>query len=107
MQNRLWSIGEFARQRTEGKSWFWDPQESRLRNPVEISGDQHWIELHRVRVSDALIVRHSSPASDHDEGRSIELVRYRSIDSGSAMVSSLLETAEDSVHNTLQKTEPN
>lgn len=24
MQLRQWSIGEFARQRTEGKSWFWD-----------------------------------------------------------------------------------
>ena len=24
MQVRLWTIGEFARQRTEGKSWYWD-----------------------------------------------------------------------------------
>ena len=65
MQVRLWTLGEFARQRTEGKSWYWDmPGISVQRNtaakiPVTLSLDgQTFLPI-------------------EDEGRLAELISYR------------------------------
>lgn len=108
MQNRLWSIGEFARQRTEGKSWFWDPAGITVAKFSRDSGNQHWIELHRVRLPNDTVSSPQAPLLPiMDEGRSIELVRYHSDETQVRLWYRVyFETVEDPVPNTLQKTEP-
>jgi len=65
MLPRLWTIGEFARQRTEGKSWYWDmPGISVQRN----SGTKFAASL---KVQEEILL------PIEDEGRFAELLSYR------------------------------
>ncbi|MCA9061761.1 MAG: hypothetical protein KDA96_01800 [Planctomycetaceae bacterium] len=67
MHLRQWTIGEFARQRTEGKSWFWDMAGTEVLRNTDTS------EVFRLfRTSDG---RLTTPVPD--EGRIAELVNYR------------------------------
>ena len=76
MQVRLWTIGEFARQRTEGKSWYWDMPGTVVRH------GQHNKFAHRLRSQqgnrafDAVI----------DEDRASELLSYRILPDGVELI---------------------
>ena len=72
MQVRLWTIGEFARQRTEGKSWYWDMPGMVLWKPKVNGGPHHF---HRNGVAENV-----HPVID--EGRSSEVLSYRIYDQG-------------------------
>lgn len=70
MQVRQWTMGEFARQRTEGKSWYWDMPGFQLNAaagaeiPFTLESDgQVWEPL-------------------EDEGRFAELLSYRTLHDG-------------------------
>ena len=66
MQVRQWTFGEFARQRTEGKSWYWDMAGTSLWRPeVTRSG--------RRLFSDPDLNPHDPV---EDEGRHCELISY-------------------------------
>jgi mono/diheme cytochrome c family protein len=67
MQLRQWTMGEFARQRTEGKSWFWDMAGVQL---LQTNGDIAFVRL----------IKNDSSASPLnpviDELRRAELLSY-------------------------------
>ncbi|MCR9199289.1 MAG: PA14 domain-containing protein [Planctomycetaceae bacterium] len=65
MNLRLWTYGEFARQRTEGKSWYWDMPGSVIRRPLQTTSIQT-VTDERGRVL----------APVEDEGRVCELLSY-------------------------------
>lgn len=72
MQVRLWTIGEFARQRTEGKSWYWDMPGMQMWKPKKNAGPHHFY-------------RNGVEGNVHpviDEGRSSEVLSYRVYDHG-------------------------
>ena len=65
MSVRLWTIGEFARQRTEGKSWFWDmPGIPVQRNTA-------------AKIPFTLTVKSETLLPIEDEGRFAELLSYQ------------------------------
>ena len=66
---RQWTIGEFARQRTEGKSWFWDMAGVPL---LQTQGDHAFVSLVNPDESDATPLH---PVID--ERRQAELLSYR------------------------------
>jgi len=72
MQVRLWTIGEFARQRTEGKSWYWDMPGMQLWKPKQNDGPHHFYR-NGVRENAHPVI---------DEGRSSEVLSYRVYDQG-------------------------
>ena len=76
LQLRQWTVGEFARQRTEGKSWFWSTagiEVARL-NPIE-SAEQFLLQMLPNPVgANASGGRSVMPVED--EGRIAELLRY-------------------------------
>lgn len=74
MQLRQWTIGEFARQRTEGKSWYWDLAGVTLMEP---KGDRPFVSLMQADKPDAPLML---PVID--ERRQAELLSYR-VTSGS------------------------
>ncbi|MEZ6121991.1 MAG: c-type cytochrome [Planctomycetaceae bacterium] len=65
MQVRLWTLGEFARQRTEGKSWYWDMP------GFPVQQDRRYASPFVLQAADATLV----PLED--EGRTAELLSYR------------------------------
>lgn len=72
MQVRQWTIGEFARQRTEGKSWYWDMPGMLLWKPKNHDGPHHFY-------------RNGVKGNAHpviDEGRASEVLSYRVYDQG-------------------------
>ena len=72
MQVRLWTIGEFARQRTEGKSWYWDMPGMVLWKPKVNAGPHHFYRNGIAGNAHPMI----------DEGRSSEVLSYRVSDEG-------------------------
>ena len=68
MRIRLWTMGEFARQRTEGKSWYWDMPGVVVRRFSKAAFEQTWT-LNGNPV-EAVV----------DEDRSYELLSYRTVD---------------------------
>ena len=65
MSVRLWTIGEFARQRTEGKSWYWDmPGIPVQRNTA-------------AKIPLTLTLKSETLLPIEDEGRFAELLSYR------------------------------
>lgn len=72
MQIRQWTIGELARQRTEGKSWYWDMPGT---NVATITTPD--LQLHAVDESTG---RKLAPLAD--EGRQVELIDYQIVDNG-------------------------
>lgn len=75
MQLRQWTVGEFARQRTEGKSWFWDTAGVPVATGA-IASPAESILFHLLSSDTAAT---GIPAVI-DEARSTELVRYQSDD---------------------------
>ncbi|MEZ6039452.1 MAG: PA14 domain-containing protein [Planctomycetaceae bacterium] len=69
LQLRQWTIGEFARQRTEGKSWFWSTAGIEVIRQPNILGPPEFLFQLRTNGSGIL-----SPVED--EGRISELTRY-------------------------------
>ncbi|MEJ7592799.1 MAG: c-type cytochrome [Planctomycetaceae bacterium] len=69
MQLRQWTIGEFARQRTEGKSWYWDMAGVTL---LQGKGDRAFLRLVNTDESDSGLML---PVID--ERRQAELLSYR------------------------------
>jgi len=69
MQVRQWTIGEFARQRTEGKSWYWDLAGVTL---LQTTGDGAFVKLMNPDEPDAPLML---PVVD--ERRQAELLSYR------------------------------
>ena len=69
MQLRQWTIGEFARQRTEGKSWFWDMAGVAL---LQMSEDSPFAKLVKITEPDSTAI---SPVID--QCRQGELLSYR------------------------------
>ena len=69
MQIRQWTIGEFARQRTEGKSWYWDMAGITVATPEDL------------RVPWQLIAADASRTllPVPDESQTAELVEYRTL----------------------------
>jgi len=67
MQLRQWTIGEFARQRTEGKSWFWDMAGVRL---LQTNNDVAFVQLVKNDAPDSPL----NPVID--ERRQAELLSY-------------------------------
>jgi cbb3-type cytochrome oxidase cytochrome c subunit len=72
MQVRLWTIGEFARQRTEGKSWYWDMPGTVVQRPQKSTFAHQLVSLADNRTFDAVI----------DEDRASELLSYRILPNG-------------------------
>ena len=76
MSIRLWTYGEFARQRTEGKSWYWDlpgtvvHQQQNNENPLTMSVDDKQASLTAVVDEN----RHSELVSYHVNDDAVELV---------------------------------
>ena len=68
LQLRQWTIGEFARQRTEGKSWYWDMAGVPL---LQFSDDRLFATLANTTDSDAAVLH---PVVD--ERRRAELLSY-------------------------------
>jgi mono/diheme cytochrome c family protein len=67
MQLRQWTIGEFARQRTEGKSWFWDLAGVTI---TDQATDHFAVQLK--------LAEHDQPlAPDIDEQRMAELLSWK------------------------------
>lgn len=64
---REWTLGEFARQRTQGKSWYWDMAGAPLLRGAQ-SGDSLWLE---PPGDAATAIRPSSP-----DGRPLTLRSY-------------------------------
>ena len=77
MQLRQWTIGEFARQRTEGKSWFWDMAGVRL---LQTNNDVPFVQLVKNDTPDSPL----NPVID--ERRQAELLSYN-IDADSSLTS--------------------
>ena len=69
MQLRQWTIGEFSRQRTEGKSWYWDMAGVTL---LQTKGDGPFVKLFNTHDPDA-----SFMLPVIDERRQAELLAYR------------------------------
>lgn len=69
MNVRLWTYGEFARQRTEGKSWYWDMPGVVVRYPQETNS---------IQAVETATGRRFSPVED--EGRVSELLSYHHAD---------------------------
>ena len=69
MQLRQWTIGEFARQRTEGKSWYWDMAGVTL---LQTKGDRGFLRLVNTDEPDSGLML---PVID--ERRQAELLSYR------------------------------
>lgn len=69
LQLKQWTIGEFARQRTEGKSWFWDMAGVTL---WQAGGDHLSMSLVNTNEPDALPLHMVI-----DERRQAELLSYR------------------------------
>ena len=69
MQLRQWTIGEFARQRTEGKSWFWDMAGVEL---LQTNEDRPFATLVKIAEPDSKVIR---PVID--QRRQGELLSYR------------------------------
>ena len=67
MQVRLWTIGEFARQRTEGKSWYWDMPGTVVQHP-EASGFAFRLVSEVGNTAFEPVI---------DESRASELLSYR------------------------------
>ncbi|MEO2015281.1 MAG: c-type cytochrome, partial [Fuerstiella sp.] len=72
MQVRLWTIGEFARQRTEGKSWYWDMPGTVVRHGRNNRFAHQLMSPPDSRTFDAVI----------DEHRASELLSYRILPDG-------------------------
>ena len=72
MQVRLWTIGEFARQRTEGKSWYWDMPGTVIQHSQKSEFAHRLVSLSGDRTFDAVI----------DEDRASELLSYRILPDG-------------------------
>jgi mono/diheme cytochrome c family protein len=72
MRLRQWTIGEFARQRTEGKSWFWDMA------GVTVSLDQQVALLSRLVSKTAKDKEPLSPVTD--QRRQAELISSKVTD---------------------------
>ncbi|MCP4169815.1 MAG: c-type cytochrome, partial [Fuerstiella sp.] len=72
MRVRLWTFGEFARQRTEGKSWYWDMPGTVVR------------ELRNNRFAHQLMSQPDNRTFDAviDEDRTSELLSYRVLPDG-------------------------
>ncbi|MEQ9410079.1 MAG: c-type cytochrome [Fuerstiella sp.] len=70
MQLRLWTLGEFARQRTEGKSWYWDMPGTVVQQPPPTSAPM------TLQTADTRL----DPVED--EGRLVELLSYRDLPDG-------------------------
>ena len=64
MNLRLWTYGEFARQRTEGKSWYWDMPGTVIRQPQR-SASVQTLRTPRQQLSPVM-----------DEGRVCETLSY-------------------------------
>ncbi|APZ95628.1 cbb3-type cytochrome c oxidase subunit II [Fuerstiella marisgermanici] len=75
MQLRLWTIGEFARQRTEGKSWYWDMPGTVVSQP-SISGSTL-----RLKSANGSILQ-----SVEDESRFSELVSMSNLPDGVELI---------------------
>ncbi|MDG1896342.1 MAG: c-type cytochrome [Fuerstiella sp.] len=76
MQVRLWTIGEFARQRTEGKSWYWDMPGTVVQRPQKKTFAHQLASLTENRTFDAVI----------DEDRASELLSYRILPDGVELI---------------------
>ncbi|MCP4170022.1 MAG: c-type cytochrome [Fuerstiella sp.] len=76
MQLRLWTIGEFARQRTEGKSWYWDMPGTVVQRPQKKTFARQLVSLTDGRTFNAVI----------DEDRAAELVSYRILPEGVELI---------------------
>lgn len=69
MQVRLWTMGEFARQRTEGKSWYWDMP------GLLVRGDT-------VRSPFSMENKRGPSVAVSDESRFAEVLSYRLLQNG-------------------------
>lgn len=79
MQLRQWTVGEFARQRTEGKSWFWDTAGVPVASTPGLSpAAASAYELVTPAAASGAAADGVTLAAVLDEGRSTELVRYQS-----------------------------
>ncbi|MEO2030272.1 MAG: c-type cytochrome [Fuerstiella sp.] len=76
MQIRLWTIGEFARQRTEGKSWYWDMPGTVIQRSRKNTFAHQLVSLTDDRAFDAVI----------DEDRASELLSYRILPDGVELI---------------------
>lgn len=70
MQVRQWTMGEFARQRTEGKSWYWDMPGIQVKTAA---GGEDPFTLH---------IDNQVWKPLEDEGRLAELLSYRTLPDG-------------------------
>ncbi|MBL8808649.1 MAG: c-type cytochrome [Planctomycetaceae bacterium] len=68
MSIQQWTFGEFARQRTEGKSWFWDMAGVQLMDPAK---ETAWCQLHVDGQPDGVL----NPLKD--QRRSAELLDWK------------------------------
>lgn len=68
MSIQQWTFGEFARQRTEGKSWFWDMAGVQLMDPPK---ETPWCQLHVEGQLDRIL----DPLKD--QRRSAELLDWK------------------------------
>lgn len=83
MQHRLWTVGEFARQRTEGKSWYWDMPGTVIQEPG----------LRKITIQ---LANGDERTAVEDEGRFSELLSYSTLDDGVRLnVRSWFDLAED------------
>ena len=69
MQVRLWTVGEFARQRTEGKSWYWDMPGTVIQEP-------------KPKAIEIRLANGDQRTAVEDEGRFSELLNYSTLEDG-------------------------
>ncbi|MEZ6061842.1 MAG: PA14 domain-containing protein [Planctomycetaceae bacterium] len=96
MQIRQWTVGEFARQRTEGKSWYWDMAGITVAAP---NGPEVPYRLTNADASRSLL-----PVPD--ESQTAELVEYRTVSDAIEVVTRFRFDLSDSHGQTDRDDEP-
>ncbi|MCA9047656.1 MAG: PQQ-dependent sugar dehydrogenase, partial [Planctomycetaceae bacterium] len=81
MQVRQWTLGEFARQRTEGKSWYWDMGGTTV---LTASPVPNMLSVEYGRSAPGQSVKTTAPVED--EGRLFELQSYSTLPDGVELV---------------------